>query len=440
MHRFTHGALLLALLLTWATPAAAQAPPLADQAQTALDNKQWKQAIDLATQLLASDPSYNYANYLRAYGEYQLNQYAAALKDLDLARSLGTKYPNILSLRGDTLFAMERYVDAIAAYTSAVALQTDTGVQAAIYDRRGESEEDLDRHSAAIADYNKSLDLKPANTSTLHDLANAYYAAGNDAACERALYRAIAAAPRDYWSYGHLGVFRWLQRRYADSLAAFTKAISLAPKNYSMYDDRAIVYASSGSLTRALADSDKAIALQSDSGPLDNRAVLYWIAGKTAEALSSFGVAIAKGNNDALANRGVLYFTLGRTELAAADLQRAVASYQKKGFDDGDSTRILAIAYRRLHQNQKAITVLRAARVPADTWPKPAVNFLLGDIPAAAMLAAANTKSERADALTYTALEASVNGGRPSKTDLTWVIAHTSQTDWNQYLARFLLK
>ncbi len=440
MKRITAAALVVALALVSPAVAGAQTSgTLADQAKAAIDNKQWKQAVQLLTQVLAGDSANESGYYLRAYAEYYLKQYPAAIKDLDRAQSLKPGDPDAASLRGDTFYAQEHYVAAVAAYSAAIPLATDTKAQATMYGRRAESEEYLDRHAAAVADYNKVLDLKPNDTATLHALANVYYAAGNDAACERALYRAIAAAPRDNWSYAHLGIFRWTRRRYSDSLAAFTKAISLAPKEYTLYNERAIVYASAGSLSRALADSDKAIGLESSSGPLDTRAILYWIAGQTGEALASFGVAIAKGSNDALANRGVLYLTLGRTQLAAADLQRAFTKSQKNDWSDSDNARILAIAYRRLHQNQRAITVLRATRIPPDTWSKTAVSFLLGEIPAQALLASSNTMHERVDAITYIALDAATRGGRPARSGLLWVTSHTTTLDWNLYLARWLL-
>jgi tetratricopeptide (TPR) repeat protein len=440
MKRNTAAFLLVALFPVVPAAAGAQASgTLADQAQAAINNKQWKQADQLLTQLLAADPKNANAYYLRAYAEYYLKQYTAAIKDLDRAQSLKPGDPDAASLRGDTFYAQEHYVAAIAAYSAAIPLSTDSKALATMYGRRADSEESLDRHAAAISDYNKVLDLKPNDTTTLHALANVYYAAGNDAACERTLYRAIAAAPNDNWSYGHLGVFRWTKRRYNDSLTAFTKAIALAPKDYGLYDDRAIVYASAGSLSRALADSDKAIGLQSSSSPLDTRAILYWIAGQTGEAVAAFGVAIAKGSDDALANRGVLYLTLGGNQLAASDLQSAFTKSQKKGYDDGDTAAILAIVYRRLHQNQRALVLLRAAHVPPDTWSKAVLSFLRGEIPAPALLAASNTPSERSGAITDIALDAATRGRPIDRTGLTWVTNHATTLDWNLYLARWLL-
>ena len=440
MKRFTSGVLILALAVISPAAAGAQASgTLADQAWAAINNKKWKQAVQLISQLLTTDTQNESDYYLRAYAEYYLKRYDDAIKDLDRAQSLKAGDPDVVTLRADTFYAQEHYVAAIAAYSAAIPLNTDTKALATMYGRCADSEESLDRHAAAIADYNKVLDLKPNDTATLHSLANVYYAAGNDAACDRTLYRAIAAAPGDSWSYGHLGVFRWTKRRYNESLVAFTKAIALAPKDYSLYDDRAVVHASAGSLPRALADNDKAIGLQSNSSPLDTRAILYWIAGQTGEAVASFGVAIAKGSDDALANRGVLYLTLGRNQLAASDLQSAFTKSQKKGYDDGDTAAILAIVYRHLHQNQRALAILRAARVPPDTWSKTALSFLQGEIPAQALLAATNTPSERSSAITYIAPDAATRGLRTDRSGLGWVASHATQLDWNLYLARWLL-
>jgi tetratricopeptide (TPR) repeat protein len=359
MKRITSALLLVALVLIAPAAAGAQqaSGTLADQARAAIDNKQWKQAVQLLTQVLAADSQNQNGYYLRAYAEYYLKRYADAIKDLDRAQSLKPGDPDAASLRGDTFYAQEHYVAAIAAYSAAIPLETDTKALATIYGRRADSEESLDRHAAAISDYNKVLDFKPNDTATLHALANVYYAAGNDAACERTLYRAIAAAPRDNWSYGHLGVFRWTRRRY----------------------------------------------------------------------------------NDSLANRSVLYLTLGRNQLAASDLQSAFTKSQKKGYDDGDTAAILAIVYRRLHQNQRALAILRAARVPPDTWPKTALSFLQGEIPAQALLASTNTPSERSGAITYIALDAATRGRPTDRSGLIWVTNHATQLDWNLYLARWLL-
>jgi len=153
MKRFTSGVLILALAVISPAAAGAQASgTLADQAWAAINNKKWKQAVQLISQLLTTDTQNESDYYLRAYAEYYLKRYDDAIKDLDRAQSLKAGDPDVVTLRADTFYAQEHYVAAIAAYSAAIPLNTDTKALATMYGRCADSEESLDCHAAANAD------------------------------------------------------------------------------------------------------------------------------------------------------------------------------------------------------------------------------------------------------------------------------------------------
>ncbi|MBC8370065.1 MAG: tetratricopeptide repeat protein [Planctomycetes bacterium] len=121
---------------------------------------------------------------------------------------------------------------------------------------------------------------------------------------------------------------RHMREGQADaSLNHLHLAIEQSPDEARLYDARATANLSLGNLTNALADAEKAVALDDGSaGLLVNRANIYVRFGRANNALQDYAAALAieNGYAPALINRGILLFNQGDNEAALSDFSLAL--------------------------------------------------------------------------------------------------------------------
>ena len=111
------------------------------------------------------------------------------------------------------------------------------------------------------------------------------------------------------------------------ALADLDRAIALEPDNANIYDDRGNVWRDRGRFDRAVEDYDKAIALSPGFAfAFYNRSQAHYLAGRFKEALADAVKAAALNENaQSLSLRGLIQEKLGARDLALADLRRAAA-------------------------------------------------------------------------------------------------------------------
>ncbi len=111
------------------------------------------------------------------------------------------------------------------------------------------------------------------------------------------------------------------------ALAEYDKAIALDPYNVRILNNRGVVYYDKGELDLALTDYDKAIALDPrEATAFNNRGNLYSHKGELGLALADYDKAISLDPSEALAftNRGNVYEVKGELDLALADYNKAI--------------------------------------------------------------------------------------------------------------------
>ena len=173
----------------------------------------------------------------------------------------------------------------------ALTLQPDHAVA---LDNRGVVLKDLQRHDAAIADFDRARALKPDSLPILNNCAIALLAA----------------------------------KRWQDAVAAYDAVLARAPDHAGAWNDRGLALKHLGDTEAALASFDRAVAARPGfADPLNNRGVLLKEQQRFAESLEAYdaALALAPGYAEAHHNRGNVLVELDRQDEAGACYQRALA-------------------------------------------------------------------------------------------------------------------
>ncbi|GGA07042.1 serine protease [Okeania sp. KiyG1] len=244
-------------------------------------------AIKFSSDLQAS--AHQYYNW-RAQALYHLEDYEAALTDVNKAIELKPNYALYYTNRGDAYFKMGEKQKAIESYNKAISLDPESAHER--YNVRAQALYQLEDYEAALADYNKAIELKPD-----HAL---YYANRGDA----------------YFQIGEK----------QKAIESYNKAISLDPESaHELYISRGNIFLSLGDYEAALADYNKAIELKPDNALYyGERGALYFQQQKYKEAIANFTEGIRLQPEDAR-----FYEWLGRSYSESGEKVKAVENFQK---------------------------------------------------------------------------------------------------------------
>jgi len=350
--------------------------------------------IAAANALLANDPTSS-ANALamRAEGEGQKHQDAAALADADAALKLNSQFgglyllrANIYRRRGDDVAAQrqaelaiaampndtyvliaagkiyaayKRQADAMAAFDKALKLEPD----ASVYLNRGESR-DWNDIAGRQADIDAALKLKPNLLEAWYDQIGLFLRQKKWTAALQAVNKAMALEPPSVKGYlTRASVYQKL-RDPDHSLADFAAARSIA-KTADQLNAVCWTKATVGVvLDSALADCDAALAQSPNNAEaLDSRAFVLMRLRRDDEAIAAYGKALAV-----------------RPRLATSLFGRAVAEAHKGDLaaSERDITDAVAISPRVREEFQNygisidGTAIAPAAKASAPSPPQPA--------------------------------------------------------------------
>jgi Tfp pilus assembly protein PilF len=165
-------------------------------------------------------------------------------------------------------------------------------------------------YNAAIADFNKAIEINPGMAHAYLNLGVAYNSLRDHTRAIEAFNKAQAINPKYAAVYLNRGLAYETMGNHVRAIADFSRAIEVNPELAIAYDNRGAAYGVMGNHVRAIADFNKAIEV--DPGyavAYYNRAGAYAATGNRAKAIADFSKAIAIDPRRTLAyyNRGTAY-------------------------------------------------------------------------------------------------------------------------------------
>jgi lipoprotein NlpI len=239
---------------------------------------------------------------------------------------------------------------AIADYNQAI--QVDPKFVDAYYFRgvAYENKEDYDR---AFVDFTHTIELDPKYASAYKGRCGVYNVKPDYDRAIADCNDAIRLDPKDFWAYILRGSAYEAKHNDDLGIADYTHAIELDPKSVTAYEDRGVAYSAKGNYDRSIADYNQAIQLNPKNGRfyLDRgRANLY--VGALPNALADLNQATSLRPRDAYA--ALWLDIVGQRNNIPSRLSEAVST------------------------------------IDMTAWPAPVIRMFLGQMPPAAVLAAAD--------------------------------------------------
>jgi tetratricopeptide (TPR) repeat protein len=263
--------------------------------------------------------------------------------------------------------------------------------------------------------------------------------------------RAEKDLPDYYKNYFTEGTIQSELNRLPESIAAYSKALSLKPDSVRILDARAAAYYRHGQFLPALADYESAILLApKDLNALYMRGLCYFMLGQyqMVPVCYSDYLALQPDDVSAMANRGTAYYELGKYQDSLVDFDRVlslepkdVSSLYKRcliywhlgrwqsafadadlamsvsGWQDKNSGYIALCLYMMSLKDKRSpqMIVSRAlTNLDPKTWPYPIFKYLGGKMSRSDLLAAAGSNEQwLTQARTYVALNELWTGTDP---------------------------
>ncbi len=196
------------------------------------------------------------------------------------------------------------------------------------YAGRGTTYDDLKQYDAAIADYNKAIELG-LNSSWIYNNRGVSYMEGLKQ-YEKALAdynKAIEIDQNNVFAYSNIGFVYQELKQYDAAIAEYSKAIEIDP-NYPLdYNERGIIYYDLKQYDKAIADFNKVIEIDpNDISALNNRGLVYHDLKQYDAAIADYSKAIEINPNEAMSynNLGWLYVEMKDYSKAIIECNKAV--------------------------------------------------------------------------------------------------------------------
>jgi tetratricopeptide (TPR) repeat protein/S1-C subfamily serine protease len=230
--------------------------------------------------------------------------------------------PSIWIERGNQLLRLERYIEAEQAFERAIQLNP-TFVYLAWYGK-GNALGKQRKYQEAVRAFDASLLKQPSYIPALILLSVSYRELKDYEKALAAVNKAIQFTPKNATLYNEKRGLLSNLKRDQEALLAINEAIALSPRA-GFYNNRGNAYADLKDYPRAIADYDKAIAINPEfAESYNNRGSTYADLKDYPKAIADYDKAIAINPEDAN-----VYNNRGRTYSALKDYPKAIADYDK---------------------------------------------------------------------------------------------------------------
>jgi tetratricopeptide (TPR) repeat protein len=283
------------------TPAAAaddRAQALALRGTLQTDEAKRGADFDAAVALVPEKPDYY---RVRAQYHYGLDKFDEALADVDKALQLQPDQPATIELRGLILLGLKQYDEALSAFSKASELAPEAVLP---HQHLGEVYRQQGDLKKSVQQLSKALELEPDDPATLLLRANVQYQLGETDAALKDVDAAIKAQPQLLVAHLLRAEILASTNHVDEAIANLEKLLPLAPNQTKLLEPLATFYLVGGQPRKSIETFSKIIELE----PGNFRAWRFrgdanLNIGKHPEAVADFEKALAlDGDDDGLLN------------------------------------------------------------------------------------------------------------------------------------------
>lgn len=226
--------------------------------------------------------------------------------------------------------------------------------------------------------------------------------------------------------------------RFKEALAVADKAVAAAPEDSMGYMMRSSIYDRLDDVSKSLEDSSEAVRLApNNANAFSHRGYSYMNLGLCDDALKDFSTALKIDPNLVGAMNGRMFAYFMQSDYIECDKQ-CMETLAKVGMKDPCAPYAVimaAICRKQLgHMPERIALVNQSAQMlDAKTWPYPIIQFLNGQLSAAAVFQQATDNDKMTEAKTYIAFDLLAdNKGAEASPMIAWVKEHGNKT-FNEY-------
>ena len=287
--------------------------------------KDYNAAVAEYDKVIALNPSYAVAWNNRGAAKSWLNQMRAAVDDYNKAIELNPNYAKAYENRGKALSALGEKEKSAADLRRAEKIRlsnegADKIIEKALtFSQRGD-------YKFALELLNQAAELYPENEFVFVNRGNVHKDGFSDYDAAIADYnKTIELNPKFSWPYHNRALALGRLKRWDEAIADYERAIALDQNYASAYNGRAWAYCQIGKFEAALVDANKAIKLKpNEANYYDTRACAFEGLKRLEEALTDLNTAIKLSPEGWLfRRRGEIYKLMGDEAKAKADFARA---------------------------------------------------------------------------------------------------------------------
>ena len=287
--------------------------------------KQYAAAIREYDKVIELNPRYAIAWNNRGAAKSWLNLMREAIADYDKAIELNPRYAKAYENRGKAYGSLGNNTQ--AAEDLHLAAKINSSNQGA--DKVIEEAEALTKRgeiSEALALYNQAAELYPDNQFIFVNRGNIYNNHFRDYDAAIADYnKTLELNPKFSWPYLNRAIALGRLKRWDEAIVDYGRALEIDQNYAAAYNGRAWSYCQIGKFEEAIVDADRAIKLKpNEANFYDTRATAYIGLKRYDDALADMNIAIKLSPEGWLYyNRGELYRLMGNEAKAKADFEQA---------------------------------------------------------------------------------------------------------------------
>ncbi|DBA05018.1 TPA: hypothetical protein N0F65_000706 [Lagenidium giganteum] len=396
-----------------------------------MHNDDYDGAVEAYTKAIEGDPSDSDFHINRSAAYSNLEKYEDALRDIETALTINSEDARVLLRKGNALRLLERFDEAIAAYSSGLELSPDDndcrqGValsyyfkgsrlrseeklreavdaftnamiadpsDADCYQARAQTYLELDEYDKAVQDAQRAVEMDPTRPNIHGTLGDALREAGRFDASMQAYHAGLRVdSNHSRCKNGLVRVWfdkandQFVRDMYNEAAESYSEAISLDPNNSVYFYNRSAAFFAAENYRRALEDAETAVRLNPqdpDNFVKKGNALLKLDRFQTAMEAFQAGLALDANNLACKAGLASTWFMNGNSLIDQDKYEEAVASFTRaiELSPKGEFYHNRSLVHHELGNGQKALQDAEAAIVldpqDADNWCRKGKALLL---------------------------------------------------------------